>query len=40
MFVIDPAGLSLGAVITALVQAGIGVESVGFDPPWPAQVMG
>ncbi len=29
-----------GAVIAALVQAGIGVESVGFDPPWPAQVMG
>ena len=39
VFAIDPAGLSLGAVIAALVQAGIGVESVGFDPPWPAQVM-
>lgn len=36
---VDPAGVSLGAVIAALVQAGIGVESVGFDPPWPAQVM-
>jgi len=40
IFAIDPAGSSLGAVIAALVQAGIGVESVGFDPPWPAQVMG
>ena len=40
IFAIDPAGSSLGAVIATLVQAGIGVESVGFDPPWPAQVMG
>ena len=40
IFAIDPAGSSLGAVIAALVQTGIGVESVGFDPPWPAQVTG
>jgi len=40
MLAIDPSGLSLGAVVAALVQAGISVESVGFDPPWPAQVMG
>jgi hypothetical protein len=32
--------VSLGEVVAALVQAGIGVEAVGFDPPWPAQVMG
>jgi ABC-type multidrug transport system ATPase subunit len=40
LFAIESAGVSLGEVVAALVQAGIGVESVGFDPPWPAQVMG
>jgi ABC-type multidrug transport system ATPase subunit len=40
MFLLDPARVSLGEVVAALVQAGIGVEAVGFDPPWPAQVMG
>jgi ABC-type multidrug transport system ATPase subunit len=40
VFAIDPARVSLGEVVAALVQAGIGVESVRFDPPWPAQVMG
>lgn len=39
-FQIDPARASLGEVVAALVQAGVGVESVGFEPPWPAQVMG
>ena len=40
VFAIESAGVSLGEVVAALVQAGIGVEAVGFDPPWPAQVMG
>ena len=40
VFAIDPARVSLGEVVAALVQAGVGVESVGFDPSWPAQVMG
>jgi ABC-type multidrug transport system ATPase subunit len=40
VFAIESAGVSLGEVVAALVQAGIGVESVRFDPPWPAQGMG
>jgi ABC-type multidrug transport system ATPase subunit len=40
MFALDPARLSLGSVVAAVSQAGINVEWAGFDPPWPAQVMG
>ncbi len=38
-FTIDSRRTSLGAVVTAVVQAGIAVESAGFDPPWPAQLI-
>ena len=38
-FAIDLRRTSLGAVVTAVVQAGIAVESAGFDPPWPAQLI-
>jgi len=39
-FAVDAARTSLGAVVGALAEAGIGVESAGYDPPWPAQVIG
>lgn len=38
-FAIDLRRTSLGAVVAAVVQAGIAVESAGFDPPWPAQLI-
>lgn len=38
-FTLDPRRTSLGSVVAALVQAGIVVESAGFDPPWPAQLV-
>ena len=39
-FAIDPARRSLGSVVAAVAEAGIGVEWAGFDPPWPAQLLG
>jgi len=38
-FALDPRQTSLGAVVAGLAQAGIVVESAGFDPPWPAQLL-
>ncbi len=38
-FELDPAGVSLGGVVVAVEQAGIAVESAGFDPPWTAQLV-
>ena len=38
-FAVDPRRTSLGAVVAAAAQAGIAVESAGFDPPWPAQLI-
>lgn len=38
-FTIDSRRTSLGAAVAAAVQAGIAVESAGFDPPWPAQLI-
>ncbi|MFM8735556.1 MAG: ATP-binding cassette domain-containing protein [Pirellulales bacterium] len=38
-FELDPAGPSLGKVVVAVEQAGIAVESAGFDPPWTAQLI-
>ena len=40
VFSLDDAHASLGAVVGAIAEAGIGVEWAGYDPPWPAQVMG
>ena len=39
-FSIDPARLSLGGVVASVAQAGISIEWAGFDPPWPAQLLG
>lgn len=39
-FGLDPRRTSLGAVVLAVAQAGIVVESAAFDPPWPAQLLG
>jgi len=36
----DPARGAFSDVVGAIVRAGIAVESVGFDPPWPAQLIG
>jgi ABC-2 type transport system ATP-binding protein len=36
----DPACGPFADVVAAVVRAGIGVEQAGFDPPWPAQVLG
>lgn len=38
-FRVDSRRTSLGAVVAAATQAGIAVESAGFDPPWPAQLI-
>jgi hypothetical protein len=27
-------------VVAAVVRAGIDVDQAGFDPPWPAQLLG
>jgi len=39
-FRIDPRQTSLGVVVAVAAQAGVVVESAGFDPPWPAQLLG
>lgn len=38
-FTVDSGRTSLGAVVATVAQAGITVESAGFDPPWPAQLI-
>jgi ABC-type multidrug transport system ATPase subunit len=38
-FALDASRPSLGAIVGAIAAAGIGVESAGYDPPWPAQVL-
>lgn len=35
----DPADGPFAAIVAALVEAGIPVESAGFRPPWPAQLL-
>jgi ABC-2 type transport system ATP-binding protein len=36
----DPSGGAFAAVVAAVVRAGIDVDQAGFDPPWPAQLLG
>jgi hypothetical protein len=38
-FAIDPRRTSLAAVVAAAVATGAVVESAGFEPPWPAQLV-
>lgn len=38
-FSIDSRPTTLAAVVAAVAAAGVAVESVGFDPPWPAQLV-
>jgi ABC-2 type transport system ATP-binding protein len=38
-FTVNSGRTSLGAVVAAATQAGIAVESAGFEPPWPAQLI-
>jgi hypothetical protein len=35
----DPADGPFAAIVAALVEAGIPVESADFRPPWPAQLL-
>lgn len=36
----DPARGPFADVVATVVRAGIGVDEAGFDPPWPAQILG
>lgn len=35
----DPRRMPFGDLLSALVNAGIDIESAGFQPPWPAQLI-
>lgn len=39
LITIDPRRTSLAAVVATLAAAGVPIESVGFDPPWPTQLI-